>query len=1174
MFRFQCALLWLAWQTMAHAGVPARHFILEGEGGAGALLDRAGSGATLSFEAAARGTNAQRLAWVEGRAPGTSVPRLDAGSLATAPFPVGTNGLTVALWFRKNGPGTLRGNAGSENGTIFSMGSGYWDGLRITTDCRSRAVGFEIGQAKPLHSIGVSAGPVADSTWRHVAATWDGNEMRLYIDGLLAAAKPHAGPFVAPPTGAKMRVGYAAHGIGSVVLDVAEVSLHDGALSADAIVRSYFGGKIDGVLAARLATAGEALVRGDSVAAAHGFRTAVDGAADQPPRARFLAIRGLSRALNAQRRHNEATAALLEIVSEPEVPEELVQQLRSGAIGPVPTAVLETLLKTPSLHEKDRILILRQLVAAHCGASDFAKARLACTAWVEASATDAQERLNATLAMGHVGMAAGDFRGAKEAYSRVADDSTAPVAFRAIALMQVGESYARSGDATAADRSFAKAAALLGIPPHLAEEARWRAGRVKGGDTENERVGEIMTPGWPKAGWSLHLATNGNDSATGGPGQPFATLERARDEIRSRRAKASWPDGGAEIIIGGGEYSVTNTFRLTALDSGKPGAPIVFRAAQGERPRFRGGIRLRGFQPVRDAAILTRVPEAARARLVCSDLGAQGIRDVGKFDPGGYASGGGFSTRPLLELYWNGEPMQVARWPNDGWTRAGEMLGDATKDGRGRTVHKEGRFKFADSRAKTWARERDLHLYGYWFHDWADSYDRVAKINPDEGVIELAPPLHRYGYKTGARFRAVNALSEIDVPREYYIDRDARVIYFLPPSDPIESIAEISTMREPLVELTGVSHAGFEGLAWELGQVDGLHAKGGEGVVFAGCTIKGFGGNGITFDGGEAHGLISCDVSHLGRGGVAISGGDRRTLRPGRHFIENCHIHHFSRIHPTYTPAIQISGVGARIRHNLMHDSGSSALRIAGNDHLVEFNEVHHVVLESDDQGGIDMWGDPTFRGNVYRWNYWHDIGTEFAVGQAGIRLDDAISDTLIYGNIFQRTGGGNFGGVQIHGGKDNIVDNNIFIECPAAVSFSSWGDKRWIEKLDGPDTVMAKALKDIDITKEPYNSKYPNLARLREGADSNRIWRNIVWKCDAFTARGRNNHEMVDNLIVSADPGFKDAANQDWELKVDAPVLRRSSFRPIPFHRIGLREDGYRAAPRGGTPAPASLYH
>ena len=34
-------------------------------------------------------------------------------------------------------------------------------------------------------------------------------------------------------------------------------------------------------------------------------------------------------------------------------------------------------------------------------------------------------------------------------------------------------------------------------------------------------------------------------------------------------------------------------------------------------------------------------------------------------------------------------------------------------------------------------------------------------------------------------------------------------------------------------------------------------------------------------------------------------------------------------------------------------------MRIEGNDHLVELNVIRNVVQESDDQGGIDMFGNP-----------------------------------------------------------------------------------------------------------------------------------------------------------------------------------------------------------------------
>lgn len=1142
-----------------HAGV-VRHYVFEGGGGAGALLDRV-TGAPISFLVQGAGTNRQSLVWADGREAGTKVPRVDAGALAAEPFSVGTNGFTIAMWFRNNGAGTMRGNAGSENGTLFSMGSGYWDGLRITTHCGSDLVGFEIGQAKPSHAVSVSTGPVVEGPWQHVAATWDGREMRIYINGLPSASKPHAQPFVQPPHGSKMKIGYADHGVGSVVLDVAEVAVHDRALGGADVLRSAYGKQIEDDAAVILSRAGEALMGGDAMAAAAGFEDAVR----RPGPARIVALRGLAKALSVQRRPEEAATALVRLLREPGVsPDEasiarmeLAGKAKSGAGALIPIDVLAGLPEMPGLKKADRAALLRQLMVRQCEAGDFPAAGRTCEGLIGALAGDQPGLLDAAMAKGHIKMGAGDWAGARGAYLAVADDEGAPVAFRAIAMMQVGEALERQGQKEPAAAAFARAAALKGVDSHLADEARRRS-MITGSASEHGHGG-VRSPGWPEAGWRFHVATNGSDSATGTAEAPFASLERARDALRSRRAKEAWPPGGAEIIIGGGEYRVGNTFRLAAQDSGKPGAPVVFRSAKGERATFTGGARLTRLQPVKDTSVLARMSVDVHGRLLFSDLRAEGITDFGKFDPGGYASGGGFSTRPLLELYWNGEPMQVARWPNSGWARAGAMIGEVSKDGRGRPVNRQGRFEFKDDRLKRWLAERELCLYGYWFHDWADSYDRVAKIDAAASVIELAPPLHRYGYRGGARFRAVNALCEIDVPGEYYLDREGGILYFLPPAGPAKGVAEISMMGEPFIELGGVSDVGFEGITWELGRADGLHATGGKGIIFAGCTIRRFGGYGITFDGGEGHGLISCDISHLGRGGVALSGGDRKTLKSGGHFVENCHIHHFSRIHPTYTPAILISGVGGRIRHNLMHDSGSSALRIAGNDHLVEFNEVHHVVTESDDQGGIDMWGDPTFRGNIYRWNYWHDIGTEFAVGQAGIRLDDAISGTLIYGNVFYRAGGGHFGGVQIHGGKDNIVDNNIFVECPAAISFSAWGEKRWIASLEGPDTVMAKALKDIDITKPPFSTAYPDLAKLREGADANRIWRNIVWRCDTFLARGRDNHEMVDNLITSGDPGFVDAVRQDWRLKPDAPVLRRSSFRPIPFHRIGLREDPYR---------------
>jgi hypothetical protein len=307
---------------------------------------------------------------------------------------------------------------------------------------------------------------------------------------------------------------------------------------------------------------------------------------------------------------------------------------------------------------------------------------------------------------------------------------------------------------------------------------------------------------------------------------------------------------------------------------------------------------------------------------------------------------------------------------------------------------------------------------------------------------------------------------------------------------------------------------------------------------------------------------LGCDIHTLGAGGVRASGGDRKSLTPGGHFVENCHIHDFSRVDRVYAPAVHLDGVGHSITHNLIHDSPHHAMRVEGYDHTIDLNEVHSVVYEFDDQAGIDMYGNPAYRGNVIRHNFWHHIGSGHHVaGQAGIRLDDFISSVLVYGNVFYRCAGGRFGGVQIHGGKDNIVDNNLFIDCKSAVSFSPWGESRWLERLATERTRNVIRTGGVDISRPPHSERWPDLATLSENPDRNYIWRNLAVNCGELTTRDRGVNELMDNHMLAADPGFANPVERDFSLSADAPVYDRFGFRPIPFDEIGLYNDSNRAS-------------
>jgi hypothetical protein len=84
----------------------------------------------------------------------------------------------------------------------------------------------------------------------------------------------------------------------------------------------------------------------------------------------------------------------------------------------------------------------------------------------------------------------------------------------------------------------------------------------------------------------------------------------------------------------------------------------------------------------------------------------------------------------------------------------------------------------------------------------------------------------------------------------------------------------------------------------------------------------------------------------------------------------------------------------------------------------------------------------------VIRWNRWSGIGGGTQHGAAGVRLDEMISGVAVYGNVFERCGAVNSGGIRIHGGKENLVEGNLFIDCLAGLSFSRLNEKRWLESI------------------------------------------------------------------------------------------------------------------------------
>ena len=650
------------------------------------------------------------------------------------------------------------------------------------------------------------------------------------------------------------------------------------------------------------------------------------------------------------------------------------------------------------------------------------------------------------------------------------------------------------------------------------------------------------------------VAADGNDGNSGTAAQPFATLERARDAVRELKAKGPLPEGGVTVEVRGGTYQLEKPFLLTETDSGTSNAPVMYRSRQGERVFLVGGRVVTGWSRVTDAAVLARLDETARTKVWQADLKAQGVTDLGQME----SDPSWTSSMPGLQLFFADKPTTLARWPNNGTVSIGELK---VQDGyhiRGTKGSMTGAFTYEGDRPKRWVGEKDVMLHGYWFWDWADQRYRVESIDTEQRIITLpSKPQHAFGFRKGQWYYAFNLLCELDQPGEWYLDRESGILYFWPPAaDPNSDRALVSILPR-LVTMEKASFVTLRGFTLEGSRGDAVSVSGGSGNRILGCVIRNVGGSAVGVS-GRNHRVAGCDIYQTAQGGISLTGGDRKTLTPGGLVAENNHIHHYSLWKPVYRAAIRLDGVGNRASHNLIHDAPHMAIGFSGNDQLIEFNEIHHVVMKSNDAGAMYCGYNWSMRGNVIRYNYLHDITGYEGKGCVGVYLDDEFSSALISGNIFCRVSSAAF----IGGGHDTTIENNVFVECTPALHI----DARGLGWQAHSTNQLEKTVTDMPYNEEPWRSRYPTLAGILDDPDrmapkGNVVARNIQWKgkWDGIEKKAYPYLVFQYNLL-DLDPKFVDEKAGDFRLKDDSPAFK-VGFQKIPVEKIGLYQDEFRAS-------------
>jgi uncharacterized Ntn-hydrolase superfamily protein len=204
------------------------------------------------------------------------------------------------------------------------------------------------------------------------------------------------------------------------------------------------------------------------------------------------------------------------------------------------------------------------------------------------------------------------------------------------------------------------------------------------------------------------------------------------------------------------------------------------------------------------------------------------------------------------------------------------------------------------------------------------------------------------------------------------------------------------------------------------------------------------------------------------------------------------------------------------------------------------------------------MGRDWTARGTIIRHNYFHDIKGPGLHGAMAVYLDDAASEISIIGNIFHRAGRAAF----IGGGRDNLVENNIFVDCPASVHVDARG-VGWMKYHVEAGGTLPQRLKAVPYKQPPWSERYPRLVNILEDSPGepkgNIVRRNISFGGKWLDVENKAMPliKFEDNL-VDIDPHFVDSERQDFQLRPDSPAFKLG-FQQIPSEKIGLYQDEYR---------------
>ena len=365
------------------------------------------------------------------------------------------------------------------------------------------------------------------------------------------------------------------------------------------------------------------------------------------------------------------------------------------------------------------------------------------------------------------------------------------------------------------------------------------------------------------------------------------------------------------------------------------------------------------------------------------------------------------------------------------------------------------RLTIAKEQFPNWQNWEGAEVEIFPFRGWVNAILPVTRVEPESNSIYIDS---QHELKRGNRFCINNVREALNSPGEWYLDRNRGELLYRPVEFSFpDNVEAIAPKLEQLFLLQGdranyVTNISLQGLTFtdtNYTLADDYYAPADAAIWLSGarqcsvenCNFIRLGGHAVRLEqSSQGNRIVKNTMSELGQGGVILLG--NTATQPIDNLIAANDIRDCGKIYKHVAGVYVSTGSNNRIAHNYMRNLSRYGVALKSfardrysHNNIVEYNEIIDSNLETCDTGAIETLGqDKQASGNIIRFNFIRNVvgmGTS-KEGKIlsphftwGIYLDNFSSSTTVLGNIVVGTV---LGGICIHGGKDNQVTDNIFI--------------------------------------------------------------------------------------------------------------------------------------------------